>query len=171
MSGPLAASLPNSFAEGFLKKFRNKLIIITNFRCYSPALTTLTSGPKLWRCSALPARNSRDGCSQQWSSTWRIGRALVSLSIAYYGILAFIFRSPFMDDHFPRQFVSRDNWWPTEWFANSYQIEYIGTFIAENARDLLSKMLVIDPNNRITVQEALQHPYVNLVRLQILWKR
>jgi serine/threonine protein kinase len=35
--------------------------------------------------------------------------------------------------------------------------------LAANARDLLSKMLVIDPNHRITVQEALQHPYVHLV--------
>lgn len=33
---------------------------------------------------------------------------------------------------------------------------------ATNARDLLSKMLIIDPNNRITVEQALQHPYVNL---------
>ncbi|KAI1716665.1 protein kinase domain-containing protein [Ditylenchus destructor] len=33
---------------------------------------------------------------------------------------------------------------------------------AANARDLLSKMLVIDPQHRITVQEALNHPYVHL---------
>uniref|UniRef100_A0A914Z2M4 Stress-activated protein kinase JNK n=1 Tax=Panagrolaimus superbus TaxID=310955 RepID=A0A914Z2M4_9BILA len=33
---------------------------------------------------------------------------------------------------------------------------------AINARELISKMLVIDPNNRITVEEALEHPYVNL---------
>ncbi|KAE9545809.1 hypothetical protein FO519_010979, partial [Halicephalobus sp. NKZ332] len=33
---------------------------------------------------------------------------------------------------------------------------------AEHARDLLSKMLVIDPRHRITVQEALKHPYVKL---------
>uniref|UniRef100_A0A915D2B2 Stress-activated protein kinase JNK n=1 Tax=Ditylenchus dipsaci TaxID=166011 RepID=A0A915D2B2_9BILA len=33
---------------------------------------------------------------------------------------------------------------------------------ATNARDLLSKMLVIDPLNRITVEEALVHPYVHL---------
>lgn len=30
------------------------------------------------------------------------------------------------------------------------------------ARDLLSKMLVIDPNRRMTVEEALNHPYIRL---------
>lgn len=30
------------------------------------------------------------------------------------------------------------------------------------ARDLLSKMLVIDPENRISVDEALMHPYINV---------
>lgn len=30
------------------------------------------------------------------------------------------------------------------------------------ARDLLSRMLVIDPVERITVDEALRHPYVSL---------
>ncbi|VDP16443.1 unnamed protein product [Soboliphyme baturini] len=33
---------------------------------------------------------------------------------------------------------------------------------ADKARDLLSKMLVIDPEHRISVDEALQHPYVNV---------
>ena len=30
------------------------------------------------------------------------------------------------------------------------------------ARDLLSKMLVIDPEHRITIDQALKHPYVNM---------
>jgi len=30
------------------------------------------------------------------------------------------------------------------------------------ARDLLSKMLVIDPDKRISVDEALMHPYINV---------
>lgn len=30
------------------------------------------------------------------------------------------------------------------------------------ARDLLSKMLVIDPDRRISVDEALNHPYINV---------
>jgi c-Jun N-terminal kinase len=33
---------------------------------------------------------------------------------------------------------------------------------ARYARDLLTKMLQIDPKNRITVDEALAHPYVNI---------
>lgn len=33
---------------------------------------------------------------------------------------------------------------------------------ASQARDLLSKMLVIDPAKRISVDEALQHPYINV---------
>ncbi len=33
---------------------------------------------------------------------------------------------------------------------------------AQQARDLLSKMLVIDPINRITVDQALNHPYIKV---------
>lgn len=33
---------------------------------------------------------------------------------------------------------------------------------AASARDLLSKMLVIDPLNRISVNEALNHPYIRV---------
>ena len=33
---------------------------------------------------------------------------------------------------------------------------------ARYARDLLTKMLQIDPKNRITVDGALSHPYVNI---------
>ena len=35
-------------------------------------------------------------------------------------------------------------------------------FAASQARDLLSKMLVIDPEKRINVDEALMHPYINV---------
>lgn len=35
-------------------------------------------------------------------------------------------------------------------------------FTASQARDLLSKMLIIDPAKRISVDEALQHPYINV---------
>lgn len=33
---------------------------------------------------------------------------------------------------------------------------------ASQARDLLSRMLVIDPERRISVDEALMHPYINV---------
>lgn len=33
---------------------------------------------------------------------------------------------------------------------------------ASQARDLLSRMLVIDPERRISVDEALLHPYINI---------
>lgn len=33
---------------------------------------------------------------------------------------------------------------------------------ASQARDLLSRMLVIDASKRISVDEALQHPYINV---------
>lgn len=33
---------------------------------------------------------------------------------------------------------------------------------ASQARDLLSKMLVIDPESRISVEEALNHPYIHI---------
>ena len=35
---------------------------------------------------------------------------------------------------------------------------------ANQARDLLSKMLVIDPGNRISVEGALNHPYIRIWR-------
>lgn len=33
---------------------------------------------------------------------------------------------------------------------------------ASQARDLLSNMLVIDPDRRISVDEALRHPYITV---------
>ena len=37
-----------------------------------------------------------------------------------------------------------------------------GGLRASVARDLLSKMLVIDPDRRISVDEALNHPYIHV---------
>lgn len=39
---------------------------------------------------------------------------------------------------------------------------FLLTPTASQARDLLSKMLVIDASKRISVDEALQHPYINV---------
>ena len=35
-------------------------------------------------------------------------------------------------------------------------------YTASQARDLLSRMLVIDPERRTSVDEALLHPYINI---------
>lgn len=35
-------------------------------------------------------------------------------------------------------------------------------YVAKLARDLLTKMLQIDPKDRITVDAALRHPYVSI---------
>lgn len=35
-------------------------------------------------------------------------------------------------------------------------------FTASQARDLLCKMLVVDPEKRISVDEALLHPYISV---------
>lgn len=43
-----------------------------------------------------------------------------------------------------------------------YKFKTFFVVLAQTARDLISKMLVVDPNYRISVEEALQHPYVNL---------
>uniref|UniRef100_A0A915A759 Stress-activated protein kinase JNK n=1 Tax=Parascaris univalens TaxID=6257 RepID=A0A915A759_PARUN len=40
---------------------------------------------------------------------------------------------------------------------------------AKNARDLLSKMLQIDPEKRISIDEAVQHPYVKLWFIDSEW--
>jgi c-Jun N-terminal kinase len=35
-------------------------------------------------------------------------------------------------------------------------------YLAALARDLLGRMLVIDPEKRMSVDEALNHPYINV---------
>lgn len=53
-----------------------------------------------------------------------------------------------------------DRLFPDEYFPdNSTNYDQLNS---ENARDLLSKMLVIDPRHRMTVDEALKHPYISL---------
>lgn len=43
-----------------------------------------------------------------------------------------------------------------------YYFNFGFLFAASQARDLLSKMLVIDPEKRISVDDALLHPYINV---------
>ena len=48
---------------------------------------------------------------------------------------------------------------------NIFHLLYFFFFLylaASQARDLLSKMLVIDQERRISVDEALMHPYINV---------
>lgn len=47
-------------------------------------------------------------------------------------------------------------------FADFFPLVLLLVSTASQARDLLSKMLIIDPAKRISVDEALQHPYINV---------
>ncbi|KAJ8790109.1 hypothetical protein J1605_004692 [Eschrichtius robustus] len=47
-------------------------------------------------------------------------------------------------------------------FPGTDRILIFGLKCTSQARDLLSKMLVIDASKRISVDEALQHPYINV---------
>lgn len=49
-------------------------------------------------------------------------------------------------------------------FVANRGFKYMPTWAiaAHQARNLLSKMLVIDPEKRISVDEALMHPYINM---------
>ncbi|XP_051533221.1 mitogen-activated protein kinase 9 isoform X2 [Myxocyprinus asiaticus] len=55
--------------------------------------------------------------------------------------------------------VSFDELFPDWAFPSETEHDKIKT---SQARDLLSKMLVIDPESRISVQEALNHPYIHV---------
>ena len=59
-----------------------------------------------------------------------------------------------------REGIPFDRLFSDEYFPpDSQQYEQLNS---RNARDLLSKMLVIDPEYRMSVDEALRHPYINL---------
>lgn len=59
-----------------------------------------------------------------------------------------------------REGIPFDRLFPDDYFPpNSMDYDALNS---SNARDLLSKMLVIDPRYRLTVDEALRHPYINL---------
>ena len=67
----------------------------------------------------------------------------------------------FPDDIFPNETPDdRQKSWSIS--DSGYQFHRFFFYSAIYARDLLSKMLQIDPKNRITVDEALQHPYVKI---------
>ncbi|KAI6192935.1 Stress-activated protein kinase JNK [Aphelenchoides fujianensis] len=60
---------------------------------------------------------------------------------------------------------NRPRFEPRPWrvlFPDSSFPSNVDRLSADSARDLISQMLVIDPNHRINVQEALLHPYVHL---------
>ena len=46
--------------------------------------------------------------------------------------------------------------------SNFNLLNFLLMFTASQARDLLSRMLVIDQEDRINVDEALMHPYINV---------
>ena len=48
------------------------------------------------------------------------------------------------------------------WQSNFNLMNLLLIFTASQARDLLSRMLVIDQEDRINVDEALMHPYINV---------
>uniref|UniRef100_A0A0K0EPE0 Stress-activated protein kinase JNK n=1 Tax=Strongyloides stercoralis TaxID=6248 RepID=A0A0K0EPE0_STRER len=53
--------------------------------------------------------------------------------------------------------------WEQLFPTNNFPADSIhASLTAEHARDLLSRMLQIDPDKRITVDEALEHPYVRI---------
>ena len=47
-------------------------------------------------------------------------------------------------------------------FQDDFMSLIFPPFAASQARDLLSKMLVIDQEKRISVDDALMHPYINV---------
>lgn len=56
-------------------------------------------------------------------------------------------------------------WFFIVWFPLFHGSNVSTSFVytlASQARDLLSKMLVIDPDKRISVDEALRHPYITV---------
>lgn len=57
------------------------------------------------------------------------------------------------------QGYSFDRLFPDACFASGNEQDRLK---ASHARDLLSKMLVIDPEQRISVAQALDHPYINV---------
>ena len=48
------------------------------------------------------------------------------------------------------------------WRISKYFVFFFISHIVLQARDLISKMLVIDPQERISVDDALKHPYINV---------
>lgn len=42
--------------------------------------------------------------------------------------------------------------------------------ISESAKDLVKQMLMVDPNQRITVEEALEHPWIRVIKFESFLK-
>lgn len=82
-----------------------------------------------------------------------------SLGVLLYVVLAG--ELPFDNNYLSQQILSAD-----VQFRSS-----VWKTISNEAKDLIKKLIVKDPSKRLTIQQAIQHPWINNVRnYQILSK-
>ncbi|VDN52210.1 unnamed protein product, partial [Dracunculus medinensis] len=66
----------------------------------------------------------------------------------------------------PKEFINRFNSFMLTFCVLNSEAQRI---LIVNARDLLTKMLKIDPNERISLDEAVQHPYIHIWFAESEW--